>query len=92
MERTRWATLAVMVLAACGGAGDLEELKKGQKDILAKLDNVEKAVQQIRAQPAAAPGRAIPDPNKAYSIPIGDSPLRGPRTAKVTVAEFSDFQ
>jgi len=85
--------VGLAALAACGGRGDIEELKKGQKDILAKLENLDKAVQQIRtAAPAAAPARPMMDPNKVYEIPIAASPVRGPRTAKVTIAEFSDFQ
>ena len=51
----RTLLLGVATLAACGGsASDIEELKKGQKDILAKLDGLDKTVQQIKAQPAAA--------------------------------------
>ena len=79
-------------LAACGGStSDIEELKKGQKDILAKLESLDKAIQQVKAAPAAAP-RPMMDPNKVYNIPIADSAVRGPKTAKVTIAEFSDFQ
>jgi len=82
----------VAALAGCGpGASDIEELKKGQKDILAKLENLDKAVQQVKAAPAAA-ARPAMDPNKVYNVQIGNSPVRGPRTAKVTIAEFSDFQ
>ena len=84
--------LGVATLAACGGsASDIEEIKKGQKDILAKLDGLDKTVQQLKAQPAAAQ-RPQTDPNKVYNIPIGDSPVKGPKQAKVTIAEFSDFQ
>src|SRR5438552_12494853 len=77
-------------LAACQG-GDIEELKKGQKDILAKLDSLDKSVQQVNAAAPAArpPGQ---DPNKVYTIPVADSPVRGPKTAKVTIVEFPDFQ
>jgi hypothetical protein len=93
MRRFCFAIAGAAALAACGGGNvDIEELKKGQKDILAKLENVEKSVQQIRTQPPAAPARAMPDPNKVHNIPIGSSPVKGPRTAKVTIAEFSDFQ
>ena len=86
------AFAGLATLAGCGGGADLEELKKGQKDILAKLENLDKTVQQIKAAPAAAPQRPAMDANKVYDIPIGSSPIRGPRTAKVTIAEFSDFQ
>jgi len=78
-------------LAACGGgASDIQELKKGQKDILAKLDSLDKSVQQVKGQ--APPPRPQLDPNKVYNIPIANSPVRGPRNAKVTIVEFSDFQ
>jgi protein-disulfide isomerase len=82
--------LGLGALIACQG-GDVEELKKGQKEILAKLDNLDKAVQQVKAG-AAAPAKGAPDPNKFYNIPIGDTPVKGPRVAKVTISEFSDFQ
>ena len=87
--------LLVMVaaLSACegGSRADIDEIKKGQKDLLAKLENVEKAVQAIKAAPAA-PGRPQVDPNKIYNIPLTDAHPKGPKTAKVTIVEFSDFQ
>jgi hypothetical protein len=90
--RFRFVLFGAVTLAACQGSrSDIEELKKGQKDILATLGELEKGIQQIRGAPAA-PGRPQLDPNKVYSLPIGDSALKGPRTAKVTIAEFSDFQ
>jgi len=44
------------------------------------------------ARPSApsAPGR--PDPEKVYDIEIGDAPIRGSDSAKVTVVEWADFQ
>ena len=93
-RRTRSVLLGFATLAACGGgtASDVQELKKGQKDILAKLDELGKSVQQIRTQAAAQPARPQLDPSKAYTIPIASSPVRGPKTAKVSIVEFSDFQ
>jgi protein-disulfide isomerase len=41
---------------------------------------------QPRPQPAQA------DPNLIYKVPVGNSPVKGPNTAKVTVVIFSDFQ
>lgn len=89
------ATLALIAAVwACGGSpADIEELKKGQKEILDKLAALDKTVQQIKtAAPAAAPARPAMDPNKVYNIPLANSPVRGPDTAKVTVVEFSDYQ
>ena len=85
----RTVLLGAVTLAACGtNPADIEEIKKGQKDILSKLDSLDKAVQQVKA----AAARPQMDPNKVYNIPIGSSYVRGPKTAKVTIAEFSDFQ
>jgi len=88
------AVAALLTLVACGAnnQADLEELKKGQKDILAKLENLDKAVQQVKAAPAAAAARPQVDPNKVYTIPVGSSPVKGPKDAKVTILEFSDYQ
>ena len=73
---------------------DVEEIKKGQKDILAKLDGLEKSVQGIKAAgaAAAAPARPAMDPNTVYQLPVASSPVRGPKDAKVTIVEFADFQ
>ena len=87
----RMALLGAVTLAACGASpADVEEIKKGQKDILSKLGDLEKAVQQVKAAPAPPPRPQL-DPNKVYTIP-GNAYLRGPKTAKVTITEFSDFQ
>lgn len=79
-------------LAGCGqSAADIEEIKKDQKVILAKLEALDKAVAQVKAAPPAA-GRPAPDPNKVYPIAVGDSPTRGAKDAKITIVEFSDYQ
>jgi len=91
---TSFAFLGLATLAACGASPtDVEEIKKGQKDILAKLDNLDKTVQQLKAAaPAAAARPAAADPNKVYTIPVTAGQVRGPKDAKVTIVEFSDFQ
>src|SRR4029079_943270 len=32
------------------------------------------------------------DPNAQYKVPVGNSPTKGPATAKVTIIQISDFQ
>lgn len=88
-------SVAALWLGACGGSSsDLQEIKKGQKDILAKLESLEKGQKTLlaRVRTPARPTRAPLNPNKVYDIPIGSSPFRGPRNAPVTVVEFGDFQ
>src|SRR5213080_943705 len=68
----RTVLLGAVTLAACGTSpADIEEIKKGQKDILSKLDSLDKAVQQVKA--AAPAQRPQVDPNKVYNIPIANS-------------------
>jgi protein-disulfide isomerase len=82
------------LLSACGSGTskeDIAELKKQQRLILAKLGDMEKKLDKA---PVARPPRARtgPDPSKAYDLPVGNSPVRGPQDAPVTIVEFSDYQ
>jgi len=80
------------LLAACGAnSEDMKKLEDSQRQILAKLTDLEKKVEQISGRPAAVQ-RPQSDPNKVYNIPAGDSPFKGPANAPVVLTEFSDFQ
>ena len=65
----------------------LKEIQKTQKEILQKLDALEKKVSS-----PAQPARPAVDYSKVYTIPIGNSPVKGDKHAPVIIAEFSDFQ
>jgi protein-disulfide isomerase len=79
------------MLAGCHSAGDdLAEIKEQQRKILAKLDGLEKKVDEAGKRPARA--RPGPDPKRQYRLPVQDSPVRGPADAPVTIVEFSDYQ
>lgn len=94
MYATGLFILALGALGACATSPeDLREIREGQRELRAKLDGIEKKVDQIASRPApAAGGAAAADPNRVFNIPIGDSPVKGPANAKVTLLEFSDFQ
>lgn len=80
------------LLAACGSnSEDMKKLQDSQRQILAKLGDLERKVEQISAKPAAPQAPQI-DPNKVYDIPVGNSPFRGPASAPVVLTLFSDFQ
>jgi outer membrane murein-binding lipoprotein Lpp len=87
-----------LLLAGCTNGGELDEIKRNQKEILKKLDqlSVGSAAQPApgAARPAAAAPRARPgqpDPSQVYAYPVGDSPTKGPANAWVTVVESSAF-
>jgi protein-disulfide isomerase len=91
------AAAAALTLSACAdpqAIGDIkasvERLEAQQKDIVTKLDALDKSVKQVASAKPAAPN--APDPNKKYDIKIGDSFAKGPKDAPVTIVEWSDFQ
>src|SRR5262249_58279386 len=95
--RVRTVTLALLLACcACGGnPADVEDIKKGQKEILDRLTALEKSVQDVKktaaaAAPAAAPARPPVHPAQVYNIPLPNSPVRGPSDANGTVVEFAD--
>ena len=66
---------------------DLAKQGKGIGEILAAIDD-----QQKPAPGAAAPA-AAPPPAASHKVPLNATmPRTGPKVAKVTIAEFSDFQ
>ena len=89
----RSAVLVLTALVTVWGCGatpqDVEELKKNQKDILAKLEQLSA---DVKARPAAPAMPNQPDPNKIYALNVGNSPVKGPKDSKVKIIEFSDYQ
>jgi protein-disulfide isomerase len=62
---------------------------------LAGLNEVLK-IAAVPSAPAGRPGAPSgpnrPDAEKVYSIELGDAPIRGSESAKVTIVEWADFQ
>ena len=80
-----------LLLISCVDKGQLERIEQNQADILAKLKTMEEKIGKIPGR-AAAPRRPAIDYNKVHNLPIGSSPIKGNKSAKVTITEFSDFQ
>jgi protein-disulfide isomerase len=95
MRTSRTFVTAVLALAlvapGCAQKSDIEAVQTTQKEILAKLEKIEKDIAARPAAPAAAQRPQV-DPNKVYEIPVGNSAVRGPKDAPVTIVMFSDFQ
>ena len=79
-------------LTACVDPNDIKEIKKNQKQILEKLDEISKQRPAGGPQQPMGPQPGRPDPAKVYAFEVGDSPQKGPKDAWVTVVEVSDFQ
>lgn len=57
-----------------------------------KVQMLERRIQALEARPAARPKPNRPDESKQYSLPVGDSPVLGPKNAPVKITVFSDLQ
>jgi len=58
-----------------------------------RLGEIAAKVEQASNKPAQqAPPQRGPDPNRVYDIKTAGAPSKGPLSASVTIAEFSDFQ
>ena len=65
---------------------EIEALKKGQQEIKKELAEIK---QLLRPQQKAAPS----GPNvKGKILDVGDNPVQGEQTAKLTLVEFTDYQ
>jgi protein-disulfide isomerase len=95
------AAAAALTLSACAdpsAIGDIkaavERIEAQQKDVVTKLEAVEKSNKELATKvgSGAAAKPNAPDPNKVHDIKIGNSYSKGPANAAVTIVEWSDFQ
>lgn len=86
---------AIILIADGCSSPDLEELKKGQTEILAKIKTIEDGQKKLQEAVDKGDGkkkRPEIDYNKVHNIPDGGSAIRGAKDGKITIAEFSDIQ
>ncbi len=82
------------LLAAPAAAQDQElrdeirALKQGQEQIQKQLEELKRLVQ---ARPAAAAAPSGPNVSGVV-FDLGDNPVKGPDSAKLTLVEFTDYQ
>ena len=67
---------------------EIEALKKGQQEIQKELQEIKKLIQ---ARPAAPPPPSGPNV-KGKVFNLGANPVKGERSAKLTLVEFTDYQ
>jgi len=90
--RTGWrsigaAALLLSLLGACVPPGELEEIKTQQAQILEKLDALTRKL-DAGAAPRPVASRPSEDFDRAYSIDVGSSPIRGNPNAAVTLVAY----
>ena len=68
-------------------SAQIEELRKGQQEIRAQLQEIQKLL-EARQAPARPAGPDV----AGKSFDLGDNPIKGASSAPLTLVEFTDYQ
>ncbi|HYJ46754.1 MAG TPA: DsbA family protein [Pyrinomonadaceae bacterium] len=69
---------------------EIDELKEGQRRILAELEELKKIIQMEQGDGAAA--AAAPRPPANPTLNVSNEPFKGDKGARLAIIEYSDFQ
>ncbi len=69
-------------------AQQIEELKRGQQEIRSELAEIKKLLEAAPRGAAAQPR----SPVEGRLFELGDNPVKGDSTARLTLVEFTDYQ
>ena len=88
MKKILLSVAALSILTAC------QPPAGGSKEMVERIEKLEKKVEALEKRPAGPPARPQEQPQTAaYEIPVkADDPVLGKKDAKVNVVIFSDFQ
>ena len=84
--------LALTLMLAAPGRADqtsTDELKQEIDALKAMLQSIQKDLQEVKGMLAK---QAPPPTGVGTVIDLGGAPVKGERTAKLTLVEFSDYQ
>ena len=90
-------TRLIVGIALVGGgylvSSSLDDVAERVDGLRADVADLKTAMKAAAAAPAAAPrARRGPDPNVRQTVNTAGAPVRGAKTARVTIVEIADFQ
>ena len=74
------------------GAKPLKDFVKVIDEELSEKEIPSKWGKNVKDEKKGKVRKAAEDPNKIYTVPVGESPYKGPKDAPITIVEFQDFQ